>query len=68
MRGEPRDASESSSLFHTNDSWDTDDLLTGFDDDAREFTPAPLRVDRGVSVTEESVETGVPDVDVITQV
>ncbi|KAJ4174946.1 hypothetical protein NW754_005365 [Fusarium falciforme] len=62
MRGEPRDASESSSLFHTNDSWDTNDLLIGFDDDAREFTPAPLRVDRGVGVTEESVETGVPDV------
>lgn len=68
MRGELRDGSESSSLFHTSDSWDTDDLLTGFDDDAHEFTPAPLRVDRGVSVTEESVETGVPDVDVITQV
>ncbi|KAI8717791.1 hypothetical protein NCS52_00856100 [Fusarium sp. LHS14.1] len=68
QRGDPRDASESSSLFHTNDSWDTDDLLTGFDDDAHEFTPAPLRVDRGVSVTEESVETGVPDVDVTTQV
>ncbi|UPL03977.1 hypothetical protein LCI18_014911 [Fusarium solani-melongenae] len=61
LGGEPRDASESSSLFHTNDSWDTDDLLIGLDD-AREFTPAPLRVDRGVGVTEESVETGVPDV------
>lgn len=59
---EPRgDGGGISPLFHVDDSWDSDDLLTDFDDDAYEFTPAPLRVGRGVSVTEESVETGVPD-------
>ncbi|RSL47148.1 hypothetical protein CEP54_013529 [Fusarium duplospermum] len=68
MRGEPRDASESPPLFHTDDSWDTEDLLSDFDNDACDFTPAPLRVSRGVGVTEESIETGVPDADVITQV
>ncbi|RMJ16137.1 hypothetical protein CDV36_004187 [Fusarium kuroshium] len=66
--GEPRDASESPPLFHTDDSWDTEELLSDFDNEACDFTPAPLRVDRGVGVTEESAETGVPDVDVITQV
>ncbi|RTE75180.1 hypothetical protein BHE90_010379 [Fusarium euwallaceae] len=66
--GEPRDASESPPLFHTDDSWDTEELLSDFDNEACDFTPAPLRVDRGVGVTEESAETGMPDVDVITQV
>lgn len=68
MRGEPRDASESPPLFRSDDSWGTEDLLTDLDDDAHDFTPAPLRVSRGVGVTEESIETGVSDVDVITQV
>ncbi|KAJ4323362.1 hypothetical protein N0V84_004366 [Fusarium piperis] len=61
LRGEPQDDGKSSPLFHTDDSWDSEDLLSEFDDDACEFTPAPLRVDRGVGVTEESVEIGVPD-------
>ncbi|KAF4982663.1 hypothetical protein FZEAL_1770 [Fusarium zealandicum] len=53
-------------LFHSDESRDTSSQATGRDDNGDEITPAPLRVDRGIAFTEESIETGIPDV--VTQV